>query len=261
MPEPGPICFLSDFGVRDAYVGVVEGVIASISPHARILHLTHGVPPQDVRHASYQLYAALPHLPTGAIVLAVVDPGVGTSRRGLVVETAKHFYVAPDNGILGAALALDPPRRAHVLEDARYRLPTVSRTFHGRDVFGPAAAFLARGEPAGHLGPAIKARTLVHAPVEPTDGPAGEIWTFDHFGNAISTVRGSAQPDGDVEVGGRTIPRRRFYGEVARGEPLALVGSTGQVEISVREGSARERLGLEEGMTVRVVPRRDDPPS
>lgn len=245
------IFFLSDFGLKDSYVGVVEAVIASIAPAERVVHLTHGVPPQDLRNASWQLWQAAPHLPDGSVVLAVVDPGVGSRRRALVVESARLRYVAPDNGILEAALSLDPPRRVFSLDEPAYRRVDVSPTFHGRDVFGPAAAHLARGVSAQAFGRAIDPASLAPLSVLPQDGDEGEVWTFDHFGNAITTLRAHGTPPGAVTVDGRALPFATHYAAVGAGEPLALVGSSGLLEIAVRDGSARDALGLAVGASVR----------
>lgn len=239
------IFFLSDFGTADVYAGVVEAVIASIAKDARVIHLTHQIAPQDLRNASWQLWSAVPHLPAGSIVLAVVDPGVGSSRRALCVEAQRLTYVAPDNGVLDAALALDPLKRAYAIEDPRFRLPMVSTTFHGRDVFGPAAAHLALGIEAHELGP--RADDIVHLGLLPSGGKRGEIWTFDRFGNAITTLLTPAQAPRSAAIGSRVLPYASHYAAVEHGQALALPGSSGLVEISVRHGSARAQLELVEG--------------
>lgn len=246
------IFFLSDFGVRDHYVGVVEAVIARIAPAARVVHLTHGVPPQDLRNASWQLWAASPHLPEGSIVLAVVDPGVGSDRRAVVVETERLTYVAPDNGLLEAALAEQTVQRAHALTSAAHRLRTVSATFHGRDVFGPAAAHLARGVDPSELGAEVDA--LVPLGVLPREAAYGEVWTFDQFGNALTTLRAPEPTPTAVTVNGQRVPFVETYASVGPGEALALRGSSGLVELSVREGSARDALALVDGAEVRLIP-------
>lgn len=247
-----PIFFLSDFGLRDAYVGVVEAVIVSIAPDARVVHLAHGIAPHDVRGAAYQLYAAAPYLPPGAIVLAIVDPGVGGERRAICVESKRCTYVAPDNGLLEAALGVDRPFAATAIEAPQFRLSAVSRTFHGRDVFGPAAAHLSRGVEARALGDAVSPSSLVTLGVGPHDGRAGEVWSFDVFGNAITTLRAPSPAPRGVRVAGHEVPWRGHYGGAGVGHALALGGSAGLVEISVREGSARETLGLTEGMKVEI---------
>lgn len=246
------IFFLSDFGTTDVYAGVVEAVIADIAPSARVIALTHGVPPQDLRHGSFQLFAAAPHLPAGSIVLAVVDPGVGSERRAIVVEGERHVWVAPDNGLLEAALTIDRPRRALAIVDRRYRLERVSTTFHGRDVFGPAAAHLALGVDPSALGPPVPLDQLVSLGVAPADA-RGEVWTFDRYGNAITTIRSPAEPPRAVRVKDRELPYATHYAEVAPGQALALPGSSGLVELSVRDGSAREALDLEAGARVSLA--------
>jgi hypothetical protein len=239
-----PIFFLTDFGTADAYVGVVEAVMSTIAPDARVVHLTHGVPPQDLRNGSWQLHAAVPHLPEGAVVLAVVDPGVGSSRRAVAIEGERRTYVVPDNGLLEAAWAFDRPRRAFLLENPRYRLADVSSTFHGRDIFGPAAAHLARDVAPSEMGPEVPLEDLVRLGVAPTDDAEGEVWTFDRFGNAITTLRPSKEPPAALEIAGRTVPYATHYAAVPPGALLALEGSSGLLEVAVRDGSARERLGL-----------------
>lgn len=247
------IFFLTDFGTRDVYAGLVEAVMATIAPDARVVHLTHGVPPQDVRNASWQIFAAAPHLPDGSVLLAVVDPGVGSLRRAIAVE-GRLRYVGPDNGLFEAALAIDPPRRAVELTDPRYRLASVSSTFHGRDVFGPAAAHLARGVDLGAFGPSVATDALVRLGVRPVESPAGEVWTFDRYGNAITTLSAPRVPPAGVRVGARELTYASHYAAVAPGELLALAGSSGLVEISVREGSAKSALALVEGARVELVP-------
>lgn len=242
------VFFLSDFGTSDVYAGVVEAVIETIAKGSRVVHLTHGISPQDLRNASWQLWSAAPHLPFGSIVLAVVDPGVGSSRRALLVEGQRLFYVAPDNGLLEAALALDPPRRIFALEDPRFRLPTVSSTFHGRDVFGPAAAHLSLGVPPEAFGPPVE--SIAKLGLVPSSGTRGEIWTFDHFGNAITTILSPAKAPKKIAIGSRVLPFGSHYAEVEHGQALGLAGSSGLVEISVRHGSARALLGLAEGARV-----------
>ncbi|HJL14259.1 MAG TPA: SAM-dependent chlorinase/fluorinase [Sandaracinaceae bacterium LLY-WYZ-13_1] len=249
---PRTLFFLSDFGTADAYVGVVEGVIARLAPNARVVHLTHGVPPQDLRNGAWQLYAAAPHLPGGSIVLAVVDPGVGSNRRAVVVETANLLFVAPDNGLLDPVFTLEPPHRAYALENPGYRLKDVSSTFHGRDVFGPAAAHLSGSVTASDMGPAVPVDDLERLGVTPTDGPDGEVWTFDRFGNAITTLRAPEVRPSTVTIAERAVPFVTHYAAVPRGELLALEGSSGLIEVSVREGSARERLGLRSDVSIPV---------
>lgn len=239
--------FASDFGHADAYVGIVEAVIAGIAPGVRVVHLAHDVPPQDLRAGSLAIWSAIPYLPEGAIVLGVIDPGVGSARRPIAALGDRATYVGPDNGLFGAAWLRDPPRVVHALESPAHRLARAGTTFDGRDVFGPAAAHLARGVPIEALGAAIDPATLVAAPARPTSGDRGEIWTFDRFGNAITTlVLGSLAPSA-VEVPGARVSVGTHYASVGIGEAVAYVGSSGLVEIAVRDGSARASLGLRVG--------------
>jgi S-adenosylmethionine hydrolase len=187
----------------------------------------------------------------GSVVLAVVDPGVGSSRRAVVIEGERHVWVAPDNGLLEAALTVDPAKRAFEIDSRRFRV--TSATFHGRDVFGPAAAHLASGASIETLGSETPVSTLVRLGVLPSRGPNGELWTFDHYGNAITTIRAPGERPAAVRVRGREIRFATHYAEVERGEALALVGSSGLVEISVRDGSARAALGLQEGDAITLV--------
>ena len=186
-----PIFFLTDFGLADTYVGVVKAVILGIAPDARIVDLTHDVPPQDVRAGAFALLTAAPYLPEDAVILAVVDPGVGTARRPIAVQVQGRTFVGPDNGLLSWAIRADltprgrrkrrPSRRgegeqAVVLDRPRFWRPTVSATFHGRDLFGPVAAHLARGAPLTEVGsPCDGIQTLPFPPVQRTTDAEGEV--------------------------------------------------------------------------------------
>lgn len=244
------LVFASDFGHADGFVGVVEAVIARIAPTERVLHLAHDVPPQDVRAGSYVLWSAAPHLPDGAIVLAVIDPGVGSARRAIAARGRRLAYVGPDNGLFGAAWQHDPPIAACVLrKDASAR----AHTFDGRDLFGPAAARLARGEGLDALGDPIEPAGLAGALVSPVRGAHGEVWTFDRFGNAVTTLEVAHDGAGWIEIAGERLPLASHYADVAPGALVAYVGSSGLVEVAVRDGSARERLALRAGQAVRLA--------
>jgi hypothetical protein len=250
------IFFLSDFGHTDAYVGIVKAVISRIAWDARVIDLAHEVPPQDLRAGSFALYGAMPYLPPRSIVLGVIDPGVGGDRLPIVVETERFTFVGPNNGLFGAAWLTERPKRAFVLENRALRLTHSSRTFDGRDVFGPAAAHIATGIPLEEFGRALPLSELAPAPAVPTDGPTGEIWTFDRFGNAITTLSASADATGEIAVEGRLMPIATHFAAVAEGAHVALVGSAGLIEIAVRNGSARTALGLSAGWRVtRRAPR------
>ncbi|HZO31454.1 MAG TPA: SAM-dependent chlorinase/fluorinase [Chloroflexota bacterium] len=272
-----PIFFLTDFGLADTYVGVVKAVILSIAPDAQVVDLTHDVPPQDVRAGAFALLTAVPYLPEDAVVLAVVDPGVGTGRRPIAVQAAGRTYVGPDNGLLSWAIRADltpqPPllrgegEQAVVLDRPRFWRPTVSATFHGRDLFGPVAAHLARGVPLAEVGsPCSEIQTLPFPAVRRTiddDGRVvtaqGEIVHVDRFGNLISNLTASDLPDEPtVAVAGRTISELALHfqatGGASKGERLiALIGSAGLLEIAVPNGSAAAALGIGVGASVTVT--------
>lgn len=260
-----PIFFLTDFGLADTYVGVVKAVILGIAPDARIVDLTHNVPPQDVRAGAFALMTAAPYLPEDAVVLAVVDPGVGTARRPIAVQIGGRTLVGPDNGLL-SWVAVEVCF-AVVLDRPRFWRPTVSATFHGRDLFGPVAAHLARGVPLARVGSSIDAiQTLAFPPVQRTRDAAGrtiavqsEIVHVDRFGNLIANLRAADLPsDPVIAVAGRTIvglaPHFQPPGGTRGDENLiALIGSAGLLEIAVPNGSAAADLGAGVGTTVTVT--------
>jgi hypothetical protein len=245
MPMP-PIALLTDFGLDGAYVGILKGVLAGSAPGVPVIDVTHGVPPQDVRVGALLLDGAWPYFPEGTVFVAVVDPGVGTSRRPVVARAAGRLYVGPDNGLFG--LLPDPTVREIT---APWGLPARSRTFHGRDLFAPVAARLATGAAFEDVGP------LVHDPVpmalpEPNDGD-GEVLYVDRYGNAVTNHR--AVDGGRLVFGDIEAPVVRTYGEGAAGAPIALTGSTGRLEVAIRDGDAARALGLVPGSRVRWVAR------
>ena len=253
------VYFLSDFGNGDVYAGVCRAVVADRAPAARLVDLAHDLPPGDVQHAAYQLYAAVPHLQPGGVVLAVVDPGVGGGRRALAVRGQKLWYVAPDNGLLSLAFELDPPTAAWELDPQIYSRGPVSATFHGRDVFAPAAALLAAGFPASGLGEEVDPASLVRSGPGISYSTAGEVLTFDRFGNAITNLKPQEAPEA-VHVVGRHLPFGRTFSDVPPGEALTYLGSAGLVEIAVNGGSAREAFRLLPGAAVSLQVVEEEPP-
>jgi S-adenosylmethionine hydrolase len=256
---PGRLITLTtDFGVRDPFVGVMKGVILGICPEARLVDLTHEISPQDIRGGQLALEGAVGFFPPGTIHLAVVDPGVGSSRRPLALESGGQRFVGPDNGLFTFALAA-PGWTAVTLETAAYRLPEVSWTFHGRDVFAPAAAHLARGVALAELGPAARDLVLQPLPVARREGASllGEVLGADRFGNLITSImvaQLAEEPRVAVEVAGQSLgaPRGSYVeGEPGRAAPI--LGSQGRLEIFVREGDARALLGAGPGTPVRVT--------
>jgi S-adenosylmethionine hydrolase len=255
------ITLLTDFGLEDGYVAAMKGVIASVAPEARLVDVTHLVPPQDVAFGRFRLLTAAPFFPPGTIHLAVVDPGVGTARRAVAIRSRSgSCFVGPDNGLLLGALDADPPVAAVELSDPGFwRTPTPSATFHGRDVFAPVAGHLARGVTLESLGSALRPEALVKLRLDPwkavPDGAEGAIQAVDRFGNLISNVPGTALPeDGawSASLAGRILDGHRTYGDVPPGELVALVGSHGFVEVAVHRGDARSALGARVGDRVRI---------
>lgn len=254
--NPAPVITLTtDFGLTDPYVGVMKGVILGRCPSARLIDLTHHIPPQDVLAARLALEDAHPFFPAGTLHVAVVDPGVGTPRAVLWARTATARFLAPDNGLL-SFLEPDQLLELRRVENLARMLHPVSRTFHGRDVFAPVAGDLAGGLDAAHLGPATREllRRELPRPEVIAGCTRGEILTFDHFGNALTNLIESNLPRAasKVRVAGATLPLVGIYATVPPGAPLALLGSSGRLEISVREGSARQVLGLQRGDPVEL---------
>jgi len=257
---PPIITLTTDFGLRDPFVGIMKGVILSICPTARLVDLTHEVEPQDLRGASLALLAALPFFPDGTVHLAVVDPGVGSRRRPLAVRAGGHYFVGPDNGVLTPALR-GPRWTAVALTAAEYRLPEVSRTFHGRDIFAPAAAYLAAGVPLERLGTVAADPVLEPIPGSRLEGEVlvGEVLAVDRFGNLLTSIEAGplAELAGDgpvaVEVSGQPVAGLvEAYADGGDGRPAAIIGSTGHIEIFVRDGSACQALGVGRGAPVRI---------
>jgi S-adenosylmethionine hydrolase len=256
-PRPsGVITLLSDFGLEDAYVGVVKGILVGINPRARLVDLTHAVPAHDVRRASLLLEGAWQFFPPGSVHLAVVDPGVGSARRPIAVAAGGHYFVGPDNGLLGFCFDL-PGARGVVLTARRFHRHPVSRTFHGRDVFAPVAAHCSRGVGLAALGPPLRDPVRLPSVTPRRRGPrvAGEVLLVDRFGNLLTNLLGADLPGpadrGVLLVGGARVRGLvGTYAERPRGALGAVIDSSGRVEVFVREGSARRRLGIGPGARV-----------
>jgi len=278
----GIVTLTTDFGLADGYTGIMHGVMRGICPSAGVVDLTHQVSPQDVRGAAFLLYAAYPYFPADTVHCVVVDPGVGTSRRAIAVETPHGCFVAPDNGVLSYVLAREPLIATVSLTNPRYHLFPVSRTFHGRDVFAPVAAHLACGVSLADVGESMAQLVTFPVPgisVRPDGAMRGLVIHVDRFGNLITSIgrllwRGddlSVQPafsiaggrgtrlrispfpagEARVYVGSRCIGGiQPTYGNAPAGEPLALVGSVGHLEIAVAGGSAAQVLDAGVGAEV-----------
>ena len=260
------ITFLSDFGRDDWFVGVVHGVIHELCPAARVIDLTHEIPLGNVTRAAFVLEAAAPDFPPGTIHLAVVDPGVGTERRPVAARARGQHFVGPDNGLFEWALA-DVGHRVHEIREPRYQRASVSATFHGRDVFAPVAAHLAMGVRVEQLGPLVTDPTRLPASAPHREGAdlVGQVMFFDRFGNALTNLTwivleaafpGVSETSLEVRVAGRSLRGlSRTYGDSPRGTLVALMGSSGRLEIAQVGGDAAARLGLGTGDEVRVTSR------
>ncbi len=262
MSTPRIITLTTDFGTQDQYVGAMKGVILGIAPDVRVVDITHEVPPQNVREAAYLLASLVPYFPERTIHVVVVDPGVGTERRALAVRTARAVYVVPDNGLLTPVLKYDPPEEIVHLNNPTYWLDRVSRTFHGRDIFAPVAAYIARGVPLHALGTPLAPEEIVRlswpeARVLPDGSIEGMVIHVDRFGNIVTNIPAEmlgGDPNGWVFRIGQQQLRglKRTYGDVAVGEPLALIGSNDTLEFSLREGNAAAQWHVQTGDPVRA---------
>ena len=260
------VTFLSDFGLQDDFVGTCHGVIKSIAPEVQIVDVTHGIPPQQILQGALVLASTLPYMPKG-VHLAVVDPGVGSTRRALALqdEDGRHF-VGPDNGLLVPAAELAGIAAAHELANPKYALETISRTFHGRDLFSPAAAHLALGVPIGELGPPIDAEDLVRLDLpQPDLGPdkiGATVLYVDSFGNiALNVTREHVAEVGivpgtqvELELGGE-----RFYAVAARtfadaraGDIMLFEDSYRNMSVAISGGNAAEMLHAAAGQSLRI---------
>jgi len=253
------ITLLTDFGLDDWFVGTMKGVILERLPTARIVDLTHGVPPGGIRAGAFALMAACRFFPKQSVHLAVVDPGVGSSRAAVAVQTRTCFLLGPDNGVLSWALRGDEVVAAHRIENPRLCLKAVSRTFHGRDVFAPAAAYLASGGKIRHLGPRVDTLAALPWP-EPERtrlGWRGEVLYIDRFGNLITNLPETLVADTSIllkaRAGRHTCSVATHYGAVEQGKPVAVFGSTGFLEIAICEGNASLTLRLGEGSRIELL--------
>ncbi len=254
------ITLTTDFGLRDPFVAIMKGVILGICRQAQLVDLTHEVAPHDVLEGALAVESGWRFFPSGSVHLAVIDPGVGSARRALGLRAGGHYFVGPDNGLFSGTLAAEG-WSAVSIEAPAYRLPEVSQTFHGRDIFAPAAAHLASGVPLERLGPAIADPVRLALPGWRREGDevVGEVIGNDRFGNLLTSVTvdrvrelaaGGAVA---VELGGRELGiMARSYEEGSPGVPTPIIGSVGRLEIFARNGSARAILGIGPGTSVRV---------
>jgi S-adenosyl-L-methionine hydrolase (adenosine-forming) len=242
------ITLLTDFGTADYFTGAMKGVILSINPKAVIVDITHEIPPQDVAAGAFTLLAAYDTFPAGTIHVAVVDPGVGSTRRPIVVNAANYLFVGPDNGLFTHVYDCAPAFEAfHITASEHFRQP-VSTTFHGRDIFSPVAAALSNGVEPASFGPRISDPVRLSSP----DKPA--IIHIDHFGNLITNITRDQFQGTTLAINGHVISSfRKFFGEAPGDEPFGIWGSAGLLEIAVNGASAAEALGVKRGDEVQIL--------
>lgn len=280
MPSNAPIVLLTDFGIEDPFVGIMKGVIADIVPNVPVIDLSHSIPPGDIKRAAITIWQSYSYFPEDSIFLGVVDPGVGTSRRGIVIVSDRQIFVGPDNGLF--TFILNDSSQVWELRDMQYQLPNPGYTFHGRDVFAPAAAYLAQGVQSSQLGPSVSDIHRVPDPVlkYEKDKISGEILFADRFGNVLTSlgrftskaksvfrfepwVRNDPGSFGEIEIpmnqanlelaDGRSLPWVRTFADIPSGKCGVLVGSSGLLEIVANRSNAAEALGLSDGDLVNLI--------
>jgi S-adenosyl-L-methionine hydrolase (adenosine-forming) len=263
---PAIVTLLTDFGTRDAYVGAMKGVLLSHQPDRVLVDITHDITPQDIMEAAFVLRESAPYFPAGTVHLVVVDPGVGTERRPIAMRHNGQIFIGPDNGLFSLYLGDRNPDEVVGLDIEKLARRPPSRTFHGRDIFAPAAAELAKGMPLHLLGRPIEEMTRLHwaLPIGDEQGVRGWVIHIDRFGNCITNIT-------ERELGGDTSKRRfkgyaggaifsdlsQTYADVDPGEPLMLIGSGGFLEIAINGGNAAELLSIRKSTAVNVVYRDD----
>lgn len=255
------ITLLTDFGHRDAYVGTMKGVILGICPKSRIVDLSHEITPQRIEEGAFVLRTAYAYFPEGTVHVAVVDPGVGGTRRALIVETSGYRFVGPDNGLFAHVYAREKDHRVVSVTEPRFMLPEISNTFHGRDVFAPVAAHLALGAPVSDFGPEIadfKTGTVTE-PVAHGGGITGRVLHIDRYGNVITDIgktlflKKTREKRFRIRLADLTLDRvGASYDEADTGASLAILDSAGLLEIAVNGGCAAEMLGVSTGDRVDV---------
>jgi len=246
--------------VQDWFVGTIKGVIVGLQPNTRVIDITHAIPPGDVEAGAFALAASFAFFPKHTVHLVVIDPGVGTSRAALAVQTERYYFIGPDNGVLSWALAQDPPKTVRRLENPTYFLSSLSQTFHGRDLFAPVAAHLSAGVSIRDLGPEIREYARLPWPEtkQEHDRIYGVVIYIERFGNAITNIHGDGLPwpaktPLQVRVGRRkAFPVCTAYGSVKSGRPLGIFGSTGYLELAINGGSATQAFGLVKGEPIEL---------
>jgi S-adenosylmethionine hydrolase len=263
---PPIVALLSDFGLQDHYVGAMKGAVLAACPEAALVDVVHDLPAHDVMAGALALEAAYAAFPARTVFLAVVDPGVGSARRGLAARAGGYLFVGPDNGILSLVLSEDPRCEIRALTNAGLFRHEVSPVFHGRDVFAPVAGHLARGSAFEEVGPQAGDIARLEVPPMGRRGPSeweGTVVHVDRFGNLTTNVterdlrsvgEASSRELSDIQVSveGLVLPLARTYSDVAEGDACAVLGSSGRLEIAVNQGSAARKLGARTGTAIRL---------
>jgi S-adenosyl-L-methionine hydrolase (adenosine-forming) len=250
------ISLLTDFGTADYFVGAVKGAILSVNPEAVIVDITHEIARQDISAGAFTLLAAYKTFPAGTVHVAVVDPGVGSTRRAIIVKANEQFFVGPDNGLFTYIYDRESEHHVFHVTAEKYFRRDPSSTFHGRDIFAPVAAALSNGVKPRKFGPRISDAIRLDIPLEPEVLPNGDVRgrviNVDHFGNCVTNItRELLKPNATLVVNRKTIREfRDFYGEAPSGTPFAIWGSAGFLELSVNGGSAAELLQAQTGTRV-----------
>lgn len=247
-----PIVLLTDFGQQDGYVGIMKGIIAKIAPTVPVIDLSHHIPPQNVTAASFVLWNAYRYFPIGTCFVCVVDPGVGTNRDIIIVDTGEYRFLAPDNGLLDWALFESTDFRTWKLTNSYLMLPQVSTTFHGRDIFAPAAAHMKAGFPVDETGE-LRSYTRHLAPMIDPSGQTvvhGQIIYIDHFGNLITNIRLKEDHHGIAYFREKSVQLKGTYGDVASGRWVAMRASHGMLELAIRKGNAAQISNAKYGESI-----------
>ena len=263
------VSLTTDFGNKDPFAGSVKGAILKVNPESRIVDISHEVSPQDIWEAAFILKSAYNYFPKGTIHLAVVDPGVGSGRRPIIVVTESYYFVGPDNGIFSLVYREAERMRVHHITASHYYLPSPGPTFHGRDIFAPVAAWLAKGLPSGNFGEVIEDYVKLNVPVpqKSPNGIDGHVIHIDRFGNLITNITfkdiQTLLPEGanagliSISTAGKEIKGlKNFYAESAPGEPGAIINSSGYLEIFLFKQNARTALSIKRGEAVKLTLRR-----
>ena len=254
------ITLLTDFGTADYFVGAVKGAILSVNPQAVIVDLTHEIPPQDVADGAFTLSAAYKTFPAETIHVGVVDPGVGSTRRAIIVRANKQFFVGPDNGLFTYIYDREPAYKVFHVTARKYFRPDPSSTFHGRDIFAPVAAALSNGVKPREFGPRINEAVRLRVSLEPEVLKNGDVRAriihIDRFGNCVTNItRDLVKPNATLLINRKTIHEfRNFYGEDSSDSPFAIWGSAGFLEVSLNGGSAAKSLNVSTGATILLKP-------